>query len=317
MATNKTLVLAKHPNGFPVAGEDLVMTSTAFDPNAAVPEGGVILKTLAVSYDPYLRGKMRPAGSGYVSGFKLDEPLYNNAISRVISSSNPRFKIGDVVTGFSNFQEYVVVPKATADNEADPSGQGGLSILKNPLGLDPLLFLGALGMSGLTAYSSFYEIGKPRKGETIFVSAASGAVGQIVGQLAKREGLKVLGSVGSDDKLKFIKEELGFDGGFNYKTEKPDKGLKRVLAEIGSEGLDIYYDNVGGEQLDASIAAMNTFGRISRTPLPPQFDLLGLTRTSCMWKCLSNVQESRRDIPPRKFSPGNREEAQYSRFHRL
>jgi NADPH-dependent curcumin reductase CurA len=265
MAPNKALIFAKFPNGFPIAGEDIVVTSTSFDPKAAAPEGGVILKTLAISYDPYLRGKMRPTGSGYVAGFKLNEPLNNNAISRVVTSSNPRLKTGDVVIGYSNFQEYVVVPKAIADNEADPSGQGGLSILKNPLGLDPLLFLGALGMSGLTAYSSFYEIGKPKKGDTIFVSAASGAVGQIVGQLAKREGLKVIGSVGSDKKLKFITEELGFDVGFNYKSEKPAEGLKRALAEIGSEGLDIYYDNVGGEQLDVSIAAMNTFGRISRS----------------------------------------------------
>lgn len=271
MSSNKALIFAKHPNGLPIIGEDLVVTSTSFDLNAAPPEGGVNLKTLAISYDPYLRGKMRPAGSGYTTGFKIGEPLYNNAISRVIASSNSRFKTGDVVIGYSNFQEYVTVPKATADNEADPAGQGGLTILKNPLDLDPLLFLGALGMSGLTAYSSFYEIGKPKKGETIFVSAASGAVGQIVGQLAKREGLKVLGSVGSDEKLKFIKEELGFDGGFNYKTEKPDEGLKRLLSEIGSEGLDIYYDNVGGEQLDASIAAMNTFGRISRTSFPNPF----------------------------------------------
>jgi NADPH-dependent curcumin reductase CurA len=99
--------------------------------------------------------------------------------------------------------------------------------------LDEKLFLGALGMSGLTAYSSFYEIGKPKKGDVIFISAASGAVGQIVGQLAKREGLTVIGSVGSDAKLKFITEELGFNGGFNYKVEKPAAALKRALEEKG------------------------------------------------------------------------------------
>ena len=117
-------------------------------------------------------------------------------------------------------------------------------------------------MSGLTAYSSLYEIGKPKKGETIFISAASGAVGQIVGQLAKREGMTVIGSVGSEEKLAFIKKELGFDSGFNYKTEKPDEALARVLKELGLEGVDVYYDNVGGEQLDAALGAMNTFGRI-------------------------------------------------------
>ena len=113
-------------------------------------------------------------------------------------------------------------------------------------------------MPGLTAWSSFYEIGEPKKGETIFISAASGAVGQLVGQLAKHEGLKVIGSVGSDDKLKFIIDDLGFDGGFNYKKEKVTEALPRLCPD----GIDIYYENVGGEQLEAAIANMNNFGRI-------------------------------------------------------
>jgi NADPH-dependent curcumin reductase CurA len=117
-------------------------------------------------------------------------------------------------------------------------------------------------MSGLTAYSSLYEIGKPKKGDVLFVSAASGAVGQIVGQLAKREGLKVIGSVGSSEKLQFVTKELGFDAGFDYKKEKPEVALRRILRELGEDGIDIYYDNVGGEQLDAAIGAANNFARI-------------------------------------------------------
>lgn len=113
-------------------------------------------------------------------------------------------------------------------------------------------------MPGLTAYSSLYAIGKPKKGETIFISAASGAVGQIVGQLAKHEGLRVIGSVGSDDKLDYIIKELNFDGGFNYKTEKPLDALRR----LAPDGVDIYYENVGGEQLQAALEVMNNFGRI-------------------------------------------------------
>ena len=147
--------------------------------------------------------------------------------------------------------------------------------MKNPLGLDPKLFLGALGMSGLTAYSSLYEIGKPRRGEVIFISAASGAVGQIVGQLAKREGLKVVGSVGSDEKLKFITQELVFDAGFNYKKEDPVEALKRILGELGEQGLNIYYDNVGGEQLDAALFALSTGGRVGMYLLPE------VIQTSC------------------------------------
>lgn len=113
-------------------------------------------------------------------------------------------------------------------------------VLQNPYGLDERLFIGALGMPGLTAYSSFYEIGEPKKGETIFISAASGAVGQIVGQLAKHEGMRVVGSVGDDKKLEFIQKELGFDGGFNYKKEKPMDALKKLCPN----GIDIYYENV-------------------------------------------------------------------------
>ena len=202
---------------------------------------------------------VRPNTSSYVTGFILGDPITNNAISTVVKSDNPRFKAGDVVIGNSSFSEYVLVPKARADKEETA---GGLSLLSNPLDLDPKVFLGALGMPGLTAYSSFYEIGKPKKGEVIFISAASGAVGQIVGQLAKREGMVVIGSVGNQAKLDFIKEKLGFDAGFNYKVGEPGTELARVLKELGKEGVDVYYDNVGGEQLDAALALLNTFGRV-------------------------------------------------------
>lgn len=138
----------------------------------------------------------------------------------------------------------------------------GFTLLQNPMGLPTEFFLGPLGLAGLTAYSSLYSIGRPKKGETIFISAASGGTGQVVGQIAKREGLKVIGSVGSDEKLEFIIHELGFDGGFNYKKEKPDQALKR----LAPQGIDIYYDNVQGEQLDAAFEHLNDYGRISEIP---------------------------------------------------
>jgi len=231
---------------------------------------------------------MRPGTGLYTAGYPLNEPITNNAISTVLSSSNPRFKTGDVIVSNQQFSEYQIIPKERADREQTPGGGDGVSLLKNPLGLDPKLFLGALGMSGLTAYSSLYEIGKPKKGEVIFVSAASGAVGQIVGQLAKREGLKVIGSVGSDEKLKFIQEELGFDAGFNYKKEKPDEALKRILGELGEEGLNIYYDNVGGEQLDAALGALSTFGRIGKSLLSYQILVRDANVISILRQRLSN-----------------------------
>ncbi|KUJ12326.1 NADP-dependent leukotriene B4 12-hydroxydehydrogenase [Mollisia scopiformis] len=258
MVQNKQLIFASHPTGFPIPGTDLKLTTTELDINSP-PPGGLIIAPKYVGYDPYMRGRMRPAGALYISGFQLNEPLYNFAISTVISSSCPRFKPGDILLGSAHFAQYQVIEKEKAEkSEAD----GGFDILQNPLGLDLMVFLGPLGMSGLTAYSSFYEIGKPKKGEVIFISAASGAVGQVVGQLAKREGMVVIGSAGSDEKVKFVVEELGFDKGFNYKTEKPGEALKRVLGELGKDGLNIYYDNVGGETLDAALGVMSTFGRI-------------------------------------------------------
>ncbi|TVY39735.1 NADP-dependent oxidoreductase [Lachnellula subtilissima] len=251
MTENKSLILAKYPAAFPIPGEDLILKSSPFD-----------------------RGRMKPANPGaYATGYTLGSPIQNAGIHRVISSSSPRFKPNDIVIGLSDFSLYQTVPSSRAEK---PQSAGGFDVLSNPLGLDEKLFLGALGMSGLTAYSSFYEIGKPKKGETIFISAASGAVGQIVGQLAKREGLKVVGSVGSEVKRKYVVEDLGFDGAFNYKVEKPTEGLRRLLGEVGSKGLDIYYDNVGGEQLDAALGVSNERGRVvscgnvSQTSLKPE-----------------------------------------------
>lgn len=170
----------------------------------------------------------------------------------MIRSDNPDFSPGDVIIGALRFEEYSSVTEGEIPTLR-------IRKLVNRYNLDPKIYLGALGMPGLTAYSSLYSIGQPVRGETIFISAASGAVGQVVGQLAKREGLKVIGSVGSEEKLKFITEELDFDGGFNYKKEKPGEALKRLVPG----GVDIYYENVGGEMLDAALEAMNRWGRIS------------------------------------------------------
>lgn len=260
MVQNKQLTFTRSPTGFPIPGTDLKIITSDIDLNATPPEGGMILKINYVGYDPYMRGRMRPAAS-YIGGFILNEPLYNFGISTVVSSSCSRFKKGDVLLGTVNFAEYMIVKKEIAEKSEKDRG---FDILQNPLGLDTKVFLGPLGMSGLTAYSSLFEIGQPKKGEVIFISAASGAVGQVVGQLAKREGLVVIGSVGSDEKLKFIVEELGFDAGFNYKKEKSEEVLKRILKNLGKDGFDIYYDNVGGETLDVAIALLNTWGRISK-----------------------------------------------------
>ncbi|KAI9751733.1 MAG: hypothetical protein M4579_005924 [Chaenotheca gracillima] len=262
MVQNKGVIFkAVPPPGYPEAGRDLVVEARSFDESQAAPSGGITTKNFYLSYDPYQRGRMRdPKVKSYAPGFLLGKPIENRGVAKVIKSDNDKFKAGDLVVGMMPFEEYSALAKAPAD---------GLEKLENPYNLDPKLFIGALGMPGLTAYSSFYEIGHPKKGETIFISAASGAVGQLVGQLAKHEGMKVIGSVGDDKKLDFIIKELGFDGGFNYKKEKPSEALSR----LAPDGIDIYYENVGGEQLDAALGAINNFGRIIACGMVSQYNL--------------------------------------------
>ena len=251
MVQNKGLIFKSIPTGWPEPGKHLAIESRDFDLDAAPPKDGITTKNYHVSFDPYQRGRMRaPDIKSYAPPFELGKPVTNSAVAKVLKSDNSKYKEGDVITGMLPTEEYSAVNAEVANDMCRK--------LDNPYNLDPRLFIGALGMPGLTAYSSFYSIGQPKKGETIFVSAASGAVGQIVGQLAKHEGLIVIGSVGSDEKLDFIKKELKFDEGFNYKKEKTSD----ALARLAPNGIDIYYENVGGETLDAALAALNNFGRV-------------------------------------------------------
>ncbi|XDG09648.1 hypothetical protein ABKA04_009263 [Annulohypoxylon sp. FPYF3050] len=249
MVSNKALIFKKIPTGLPVPGEHLVIEQRPIDLDA-VPTGGVIVEVLSVSLDPYLRGRMRdPSIPSYKSAFPLGEPIINYAIARVLKSDNAKFHAGDVLDIFLPFAQYVAV---TPDELADAVK------IENPYNLPLDTFLGPLGMPGLTAFSSLYKIGQPKRGETIFISSAAGAVGSLVGQIAKREGLTVIGSVGSDEKLDFILKDLGFDSGFNYKKEKPWDALGR----LAPNGIDIYYENVGGAHLEAALQHIKERGRI-------------------------------------------------------
>ena len=248
---NKTFVIKKVPKGFPVPGQDLVTEDRPIDLNA-VPQGGLVLQNFVTSFDPYMRGRMRdPSTKSYSPAFELDGPITSTCIAKVLKSDSPDFKEGDLVSAFVNIAEYAYAPKELI---------AGKRVFKihNPHNFDLALFVGQLGMPGLTAYSSLYKIGQPKKGETIFISSAAGAVGQIVGQLAKHEGLTVIGSVGSDEKAEYITKELGFDAATNYKKESTFDALKR----LAPNGIDIYYENVGGEILEGALEAMNTNGRI-------------------------------------------------------
>ena len=251
MVQNKGLIFKEVPVDWPIEGKNLAIEDRGFDLDAEPPQDGITTKNFYLSFDPYQRGRMRdPSIKSYSPPFKLGKPITNSGVSKVLKSKNAKFSEGDVVTGLIPTEEYSTISGQIANTMVRK--------LDNPYNLDPKFYVGALGMPGLTAYSSFYAIGEPKKGETIFISAASGAVGQLVGQLAKHEGLTVIGSVGSDDKLEFIKKDLNFDDGFNYKKEKPAEALTR----LAPKGIDIYYENVGGEQLEAALDSLNSFGRI-------------------------------------------------------
>lgn len=262
---NLGLIYTAAPSGVPVPGKDLTVQDRPVDLNAAIPDGTLLVKNHYISFDPYQRGRMRdPAQKSYNVPFQFGEAITNSAISTVLKSANPNFKEGDQVEVYMTCptEEYSVLPKALVDT--------AVRVLDNPHGLDPVHFTHALGMPGLTAYSSLYEIGGPLKaGQTIFISSAAGAVGQVVGQIAKRNGLKVIGSVGDQAKLDFILQKCNYDAGFNYKEEKAALALPR----LAPEGIDIYYENVGGEQLEAAISNMKPFGKIIACGMVSQYNV--------------------------------------------
>lgn len=260
---NLSFIFKKPPTRFPVAGEHVTVEDRGYDPSASPPAGGVVTQNLYASFDPYLRGRMRPAvKKSYISSFSPDEPIECHGVCLVLKSDHPAYREGDLLAGpCIPVQQYSALPTATVEKASKIDPATGLKDLRN--------YIGPLGLPGLTAYSSLHEIGKPKRGEVIFISSAAGAVGQLVGQLAKHEGLAVFGSVGSDEKLKLITEDLGFDGGFNYKTERPLEALKRLCPD----GIDIYYENVGGEQLEAALEMLKENGRIVGSGMISQYNL--------------------------------------------
>lgn len=238
---NKVILLDKRPVGKP-AIDDFKFIE---EPNPVAAEGQVLLKTLYVSVDPYLRGRMSSAKS-YVPPFKLNEPIQSGIIAEVLESRNPDFKAGDVVSARLDWKELQV--------------SDGKDLMKVDGKAAPLsAYLGILGMTGLTAYLGLTEIAKPQAGETLVVSGAAGAVGSIVGQIGKILGCKVVGIAGSEEKLRVLTSKFGFDEVINYKTAID---LKTAIKNAAPDGVDIYFDNVGGIISDAVLANINQFARV-------------------------------------------------------
>ncbi|TLS35308.1 NADP-dependent oxidoreductase [Pseudalkalibacillus caeni] len=239
--TNRQIVLEKRPKGMP----DEETFRFKEQDIRELKEGEVLLRTLYVSVDPYMRGRMQDAES-YIEPFQLDKVIEGGSIGEVVESKSENLQQGDIVIGMFGWQtSYVAKEKEV--RKIDPS-------------LAPITtHLGILGMTGLTAYFGLLDIGKPKEGETVVVSGAAGAVGSVVGQIAKIKGARVVGIAGSEDKISFLKDELGFDEAVNYKTAT---NLKKEIGQACPNGVDVYFDNVGGEVSDAVLANLNRFARV-------------------------------------------------------
>ncbi len=241
---NQQVRLAARPVGMPKQSDWKFTTEPVRD----IADGEIIVKTLYLSLDPAMRGWMNE-GKSYIRPVGIDEVMRAGGIGKVVASRSPKFAVGDHVCGATGVQQYWVGPaddKSAAFYKVDPNAA-------------PLpKYLNALGMPGMTAYFGLLDVGQPKAGETVVVSGAAGAVGQTVGQVAKQKGCRVVGIAGGKDKCEFVVNELGFDACIDYKNESVREGLKKHCPQ----GVDVYFDNVGGEILDDVLTRINMKARI-------------------------------------------------------
>ncbi len=239
--TTRQIVLASRPHGAPTAENFRLETIDL--PELA--EGEVLVRNTVMSVDPYMRGRMNDVKS-YVPPFQVDAPLEGGAVGEVIASRSDDVAVGQHVLHFQGWREHAVLPAGRVtviDTDAAPASR----------------YLGLLGLTGLTAYVGLTAVAEMREGDTVFVSGAAGAVGQAVGQIAKALGAKkVIGSAGSEDKVARVLD-LGYDEAFNYK-ETP---VRDGLTAAAPDGIDVYFDNVGGDHLEAALGSLTTFGRVA------------------------------------------------------
>ena len=270
--TTKQIVLAGRPTGKPVA-ENFKTENIEL---AEIKDNEILLEALFFSVDPYMRGRMNDAKS-YAPPFEVGKPITGGVVAKVIKSNAANFKENDIVTGNLPWQQHCIITEK--------------GLVKIDTTIAPAsYYLGILGMPGLTAYFGLLHIGKPKTGETVVVSGAAGAVGMVVGQIAKLQGCRVIGIAGSDEKVKLLKEQFGFNEVINYKTNTT---IKKAIADACPRGVDIYFDNVGGEISDAVISNINFNARIvlcgqialynsTEIPMGPRLQPLLLTRSVLM-----------------------------------
>jgi hypothetical protein len=238
---NRRIVLASRPAGW-VTAENFRLETV---PLPALAENQVLVRNRWLSLDPYMRGRMNE-GRSYAAAQPLNETMVGGTAGEVVESRHPGFAVGDQVVGYLGWQEYGV-----------SDGRQLMKVDTTRIALSA--YLGAVGMPGVTAWYGLNRIIEPKAGETIVVSAASGAVGSVVGQLAKLAECRAVGIAGGEQKCRYVTEELGFDACIDYKAEDVGKALKQAAPD----GIDGYFENVGGEIMDAVLPRMNAFGRIA------------------------------------------------------
>jgi NADPH:quinone reductase len=239
--SNRQILLAARPVGWPKESDFQLAESLVPD----VGDGQILVRTVYLSVDPYMRGRMNDRKS-YMPPVGLGDVMTGGVVGKVVKSKNSRFAEGDYVTGLLGWQNYAL--------------SDGKGIRK--IGTDPPIStaLGVLGMPGLTGYFGLLEIGKPKSGETVVVSGAAGAVGSLVGQIAKIKGCRVVGIAGTDEKVQHLVDDLEFDAAYNYKTVSSHYNQ---LNETCPDGIDVYFDNVGGPITDAVFGLINTNARVA------------------------------------------------------
>ena len=258
--TNRRVLLRSRPVGEPKPSDFEIADA----PLPAVGDGEMLCRTIYLSLDPYMRGRMSDRKS-YTASVELGAPMVGGTVSEVMDSRHPGFQAGDFVLGYGGWQTYHV-----ARGSATPGPSG-------PLKLDPgaapiSTALGVLGMPGMTAYVGLLDLGQPKAGETVVVSAAAGAVGSAVGQLAKIKGCRAVGVAGAQSKCDYVVKELGFDACVSYRTGD----LVTALGDACPNGIDVYFDNVGGEVLNAVLRLVNPFARIPLCGLVSQYNATDL-----------------------------------------
>jgi NADPH-dependent curcumin reductase CurA len=247
-ATNQQIVLASRPDTEATAANFRLVST----PVPALSDQQVLVRHHYLSLDPYMRGRMN-AGKSYAQPQPIDQVMIGGTAGEVVESRHPGFKAGDQVVGMGGWQQYAVV------DASQPGTLRKVDTAHIPLAA----YLGAVGMPGVTAWYGLVKICTPKEGETIVVSAASGAVGGAVGQLAKVRGCRAVGIAGGPDKCRYVVDELGFDACIDYKAHRDPKALYAALKEATPDGVDGYFENVGGLMLDTVLARMNAFGRIA------------------------------------------------------